>query len=659
VEDERKPWDQMEDEPNRWFQRFSAYRLLGPGRSIEEVFRREREAKNGKAKRASSTWNKNTQKWNWKSRALAWDQHLNNLAEAEKEAAWRSKIMGETEALARMSEFGRNDMRQFFKASERWTEEPLPSEEILEEEEYVDPILGISHRRYKVKKVVLDLDALLDPERSFRVREFTDSPKNGLGLKLYDAPSAIVNAGKHNGAFTDKDDLRGSNTVRSISIPADLIAPPFLAPYRDIRDKKHTEYVLYGGRGSTKSSFISLAIIWQLVNNPTMHALALRQVADTLRDSVYAQLTWAINELDFYYPGLASDFKRTTSPLEITYLPTGQKIFFRGADDPGKIKSIKPPFGHIGIAWFEELDQFRGEEAIRKIEQSTIRGGETAIIFKSFNPPRTAANWANKYIKIPKETQYRHTSSYMDVPIEWLGKPWLDEADHLKNVNLKAYEHEYLGIANGTGGMVFENVQVRKITDEEIAKFDRIHQGTDWGYFPDPFQWGKMHYDAARRILYIFDELRMYKAGNLETYGALVREKGLRADELIIADSAEPKSISDYRQFSTNGIPDLDQNGNPKLDARGKPVLLFGPSCRGAEKGPESVKYSMKWLASLAAIVIDNERAPYHAEEFLNYELEPDPSEEGGFISEYPDKNNHCIDEVRYAMNLEWRRRGQ
>jgi PBSX family phage terminase large subunit len=426
----------------------------------------------------------------------------------------------------------------------------------------------------------------------------------------------------------------------TITLSADLIAPDFLSAYRDIRDRRHTEYVFYGGRGSTKSSFVSLAIIYLLVNNPKVHALASRQVKDTMRDSVFSQLQWAIGEM-----GLSDSFKCTTSPLEIEYLPTGQKIYFRGADDPGKMKSIKPAFGHIAILWLEELDQFRGPEAVRKIEQSVIRGGDEAWILKSFNPPRTANNWANRYVKIPKATQYQHQSSYLTVPQEWLGQPFIDEAEHLKTVNPAAYEHEYLGVANGTGGQVFENVQIRKITDAEIAEFDHVLHGADWGYFPDPFSFGKMHYDAARHTLYIFGEYRANKKGNQKVWDELV-EKGLvrkvELDEgrgkksvsypdLIIADSAEPKSVGDFR--------------------------AYGANVRGAEKGPDSVDYSIKWLQSLTAIVIDNERAPYHAEEFLNYELEQD--KDGEFISAYPDKNNHAIDDTRYATNLIWRKRGQ
>ena len=339
---------------------------------------------------------------------------------------------------------------------------------------------------------------------------------------------------------------------------------------------------------------------------------------------------------------MTDKFKCITNPLEIEYIPTKQKIYFRGADDPLKIKSIKPAFGYIGILWFEELDSFHGPEQIRSIEQSAIRGGDEAYIFKNFNPPRTANNWANKYTQIPKETQFQHKSDYLAVPPEWLGKTFLEEAEHLKTVNPAAYEHEYLGVVNGTGEMVFENVKIRKITDEEIAQFDRVHHGLDFGYYPDPLHYARVHYDAARLTLYIYGEYRAWKQSNRDAYTALygtrdnkgkvlTKGKGLTPEDTLICDSAEPKSIADLREY--------------------------GAAARGAEKGPESVKYSMKWLQSLAAIVIDNERCPYAAEEFLDYEFERTKDDE--IISEYPDMNNHAIDAVRYAMNLTWRRRGQ
>jgi phage terminase large subunit len=466
--------------------------------------------------------------------------------------------------------------------------------------------------------------------------------RNGIPtIEFHDNLKALELLGKYQGLEDTKKDIQGANeTGRLNGLPADLISPNFFNAYRDIRNRLHTEYLFFGGRGSTKSSFISLVMIWQLINNPGVHGLALRQVANTLRDSVYAQLVWAVNEL-----GMSDYFSCTTSPMEITYLPTEQKIYFRGADDPGKIKSIKTKFGHIGLLWFEELDQFHGEEAIRKIEQSVMRGGDFFLEFKSWNPPRTANNWANKYAQIPKANQYQHKSDYLTVPPEWLGKTFFEEAEHLKLVNPKAYEHEYLGISNGTGGLVFENVILRPIPDDEIITFGQWSHGLDWGYFPDPLAYGRMYYNPAQMTLYIFGEYRSNKQGNRAAFDDLVKAGLIRKTEyidddgksivsfpdLIIADSAEPKSIADFSSYGAN--------------------------IRGAEKGPDSVDYSIKWLQSLKAIVIDPVRCPNHAEEFLNYELEQD--KDGNFISSYPDKNNHFIDDTRYATNLIWRRRGQ
>jgi phage terminase large subunit len=424
-----------------------------------------------------------------------------------------------------------------------------------------------------------------------------------------------------------EDDSETKADSGPFELPASVLAPSFLDAYDDIREHAHTEYVFYGGRGSTKSSFISLMFIWLIKNNPGIHLLAVRQVGNTLRQSVYAQIQWAINEL-----GLESQFRCITNPLEITYIPTGQKIFFRGMDEPGKLKSLKTPFGYIGAVWFEELDQYHGEEAIRKAEQSAIRGGDLAYIFKSFNPPISAGNWANKYARAPKANQYQHKSSYLDLGsrIKWLGKPFVEEAEHLKEVNPKAYQHEYLGEVVGTGGMVFENVQLRPITDEEISQFDQVTWGQDWGWYPDPADAGPVHYDAARRILYLFGEYRTWKTNNRGLYDG-AKAHGYSDDLLMICDSAEPKSVADFGSF--------------------------GARARGAEKGPDSVDYSIKWLQGLTAIVIDPARAPYAAEEFVAYEYEQDS--DGNFISAYPDRNNHSIDRTRYATNLIWRRRGQ
>jgi PBSX family phage terminase large subunit len=168
-----------------------------------------------------------------------------------------------------------------------------------------------------------------------------------------------------------------------------IIGPAFFPVHQSIRREEHSEYWLKGGRGSAKSSFISLEIVQGIVRDPEANAIIYRKVADTLRDSVYAQMVWAIGVL-----GLAAWFKCKLSPMEIIYVPTGQRIMFRGADDPGKSKSIKLDRGYFKYLWFEELTEFGGMDDIRTIKASIIRGGGHAISFASYNPPKSANNWS-------------------------------------------------------------------------------------------------------------------------------------------------------------------------------------------------------------------------------------------------------------------------
>lgn len=403
-----------------------------------------------------------------------------------------------------------------------------------------------------------------------------------------------------------------------------VIGPAFYEPARDVFAHGHTHYDLSGGRGSLKSSFVSLTVPLLLIQNPSTHALVLRKVGNTIRDSVYSQYMWAIGEL-----GMAHLWKANKTPMELVYKPTGQKIMFRGADDPMKIKSIKVPFGYIAITHFEEKDQFAGRQEIRAILQSTMRGGSKFWNFESYNPPISRDNWANKDTLEDRTDRLRHKSCYLDAPPDWLGKQFLAEAEYLKETNEHAYLHEYMGEATGTGSEVFENVEAREITDEEISHFDRVLHGLDWGYYPDPWAYNAIYYDAARQTLYIFDELTRWKLGNNET-AQLLKEHGLTREDRITADSAEPKSVADYNKM--------------------------GLRCHGAEKGPGSVDYSMKWLQSLKAIIIDPQRCPDTWDEFSSYEYER--NKDGEIISGYPDANNHHIDAVRYGTEHIWRRPG-
>lgn len=418
----------------------------------------------------------------------------------------------------------------------------------------------------------------------------------------------------------------------------DIIIPMYDNVLVDILEHKHTHYVFSGGRGSTKSSFISEAIPLLLLQNPNIHAAVFRKIGNTIKNSVYSQMEWGIDQV-----GLSSFFKFTVSPPTMIFLPTGQRIMFLGLDDAGKVKSLKLPFGYVGITWFEELDQYAGENELRKVTQSTMRGGNRFWDFRSFNPPISNLNWANEYTEEAKDradTLVIH-NTYKDVPRAWLGEQFFEEAEFLRQTNERAYIHEYLGIAIGTGGNVFENVEDMDMTqlvnlgDKQVRlldTFSNIYNGLDWGYAVDPAQYVKMHYDVTRHNLYIYDEYRTYGTRNKDLFEALYRGENpkIGMDELLTADSAEPKSIGDFK--------------------------AYGAFCRGAEKGPDSVRYGIKWLQSLAHIYIDKRRCPETFKEFIRYEYERDKDD--NIISDYPDVNNHSIDAVRYAMERVYKRKG-
>lgn len=409
---------------------------------------------------------------------------------------------------------------------------------------------------------------------------------------------------------------------------SDVIGPAFHEAHRRIRAHEATHFWFAGGRGSLKSSFVSIELVMLILRNPDANAVVMRKVADTLRSSVFTQVQWAISVL-----GLDESFHATTSPMEIVYRPTGQRIVFRGVDKPEKIKSLKVARGYPAILWFEEVDQFAGMREIRSVHQSIMRGGERFWCFYSFNPPRSRDSWVNRELLSGRDDRVVHTSDYRTAPVEWLGEQFVAEAEALRILDEKAYRHEYLGEVIGTGGNVFENVVLREITDEEVGGFDRVYNGVDWGWFPDPWVLVRVAYQAAQRRLFIFDEAHEWKASNEQT-AAIVREHlsdsgGTVVRETITCDSAEPKSVDNYRALG--------------LDAR------------RAEKGPGSVAHGMKWLSGRAEIVIDPKRCPVAAEEFMSYEYER--NREGEYVSGYPDADNHAIDATRYALERVMMRR--
>lgn len=280
-----------------------------------------------------------------------------------------------------------------------------------------------------------------------------------------------------------------------------------------------------------------------------------------------------------------------------------------------------------------------------------MRGGEKFWDFRTFNPPISKNNWANEYVEErelrPVDNTLIMRTTYLDVPKKWLGSEFIKEAEELKSKNERAYEHEYLGIPTGTGGDVFQNVEHLNMSKEvpvydfagNIKKtvpmwktFDKIYNGIDWGFANDPFRFVRMHFNPDKLDLYIFDEYSTLKTRNEDVFKILYEEeKKIKKDELVTADSAEQKSILDFK--------------------------TYGAFIRGATKGPESVRYGIKWLQGLRHIYIDKKRCPETWKEFTQYEYERDRN--GEFISAYPDMNNHSIDAVRYGLERYANKRGK
>lgn len=412
-----------------------------------------------------------------------------------------------------------------------------------------------------------------------------------------------------------------------------LIIPRFHDVLGDVMAHGHTHYWLFGGRGSTKSSFISLAIVLVMLANPGANAVVVRRFSNTLRDSVFQQMTWAIAAL-----GLERWFRARISPMELTYVPTGQRIVFRGADDPLKLKGVKFTRGYCAVVWFEELDQFDGIEAVRSILNSLRRGGDDFWIFYSYNPPRTLWSWVNRE-KLERERRVDtlvRQSSYLDVADshpEWLGAPFIEEAEYLREVDEAAWRNEYLGDVTGTGGSVFNNIVEERVTDARARRFGLVRCGVDWGWFPDPWRMVRMGWEPGERRLTIFSELSANRKTPAETAAMAV-------EELTFADEPGAEPYQHDELIWCDDTPD----GKQSMAVWRRD---FGLRARPARKS-NMRRLSYEWLAGLREIVIDPVRCPLTLEEFRLKEYARD--RDGTWIDDIPDGNDHSIDAVRYAM---------
>ncbi len=421
---------------------------------------------------------------------------------------------------------------------------------------------------------------------------------------------------------------------------APLVIRAFHAIFEQVMSGCGGEWWMKGGRGSTKSSFISICIVLIMVTFPFANGVVVRRFSNTLRDSVYAQICWAIAAL-----GLESYFVCHASPMEVIYKPTGQKLVFRGMDDPLKMKGVKFTKGYCAIVWFEELDQLASWDAVRSANKSFRRGGSVFWTFYSYNPPKTLWSWVNKQA-LEMERKPRctvHHSTYLDVieagHPEWLGEDFIEEAEWLLQTNDTAYKWEMLGEITGTGGSVFDNIRDTRMSDADIRSFDNFRNGIDWGWFPDPWRFVRCHFDKRARELYVFEEHEAYRKEARDT-GQIV------LDALTYADDEGQKPRYHGQTVWTDDTPDGKQQ---TAVYRRKYSLKARPARKGNMRD-----LSYRYLAGLRAIHIDPVRCPRAYEEFTLKEFERDRNDE--WIDEIPDGNDHSIDAVRYAMMEDVRR---
>jgi len=407
---------------------------------------------------------------------------------------------------------------------------------------------------------------------------------------------------------------------------SEVVTPIFKSFWKASNSHRYLKHVLKGGRGSAKSTHIAIKLIKDMMKYPVT-TLCVRKVARTLEESVFEQLKEAIDIL-----GVTQYWRVLKSPLQLIYTPRGNKIIFRGADDPLKIKSIKVSKFPIAFLWIEELAEFKTEDEVTTIENSVLRAelpdGLFYAFYYSYNPPKRKQSWVNKKYESQfiSANTYVHHSTYLDNP--YISKAFITEAEEVKAKSSQKYEWEYLGKAIGSGVVPFDNLVFRTIMEDEVKTFDNIRQGIDWGYGVDPFAFVRWHYDKTRRKIYALDEVYGIKLSNRE---AAIKIKGKEYQTTMsTADSAEPKSIDEMK---THGLRII-----------------------GAKKGPGSVEYGEKWLDDLEEIVIDPKRTPHIAKEFEDIDYQTD--QDGNPKAKLEDVNNHAIDATRYAFENDMKKGG-
>lgn len=415
-----------------------------------------------------------------------------------------------------------------------------------------------------------------------------------------------------------------------------ILGKGFVDLHRDIQEARYSEYWCEGGRGSLKTSTIAAEIVAGVATYKGRNAVIMRNRTNKLRTSVYAEVKKAARRLN-----VSEEFAFGKSPLQAVHKPTGNVIYFQGADnvnpEDSPLKGLSFEQGWCAYLWFEEASQFPGYSYIRNVKQTVLRGGDDAPTwtFLSYNPPMSINAWVNRESREPQEGRIVHRSHFSDVPRAWLGDAFFAIEQALRKRNPKAARHEYDGEAVGTGANVIdpEILQVRHISDEERASIEYIAHGIDAGSV-HPWVHERVGYDPDGFVLYVLDEESATGHDAHDTQTAPVLAESLaRFDEEgadLWCDSAAPGMIGYYQEQ--------------------------GFAARKAYKqGKNSPRERVRWFNRLTAIVIDPDTAPLAAAQFpaLEYVVTP-----GGDITEtLPKVNDDAIDAVGYAAGV-WIRQG-
>lgn len=506
-------------------------------------------------------------------------------------------------------------------------------------------------RAEAAKNAQWSLDLAVERVRKLNDEAVSDLEKDGL-YKGSPAVKALIESTALLNRMTgvDKQIVKANTETEDIRVlvpPYDLsanISPTFCEVSRAIDLGKANRIMLKGGRGSTKSSYAYQKILDVFLHRPYAQWICGRRYANTLRRSCFANVLWAIAKrgMSVGKPGEGCDFDKTTSPMEITYNKTGQKILFYGLDEPEKLKSItfEDPKAKIELLLLEEYNQLACAEDARNVRQSVFRS-DYSLEIDVYNPSPDDMQWTNQEARLKEPGKLVHHSSYLDVPEEFIGKRFIEQAEQLKAINAKAYANEYMGEETGLTGTVFENVVAQSITYEDRVQIKRIRCGVDWGYQNDPFVWLMVGYDRKTRTLYIIDEVFNTETLDDANIGEVKRHLVDRDDK------GQPIYTNEGKPVYNRNKP---QNEIRADAAAPKDIATWrhaGMAIMGASKRVP-VDDGIRWLQKRKAIVIDRERCPLAFQEFSRYRANEDPND-GHFLS-YPDKDNHTIDAVRYAV---------